>query len=72
MELCEKGVARNVGITNHQLSEGWDASEENNMYSTITELDELMIFFFGHTVGKTIGERWMYSLLHHLTSGNDR
>ena len=56
MELCEKGEARNVGITNHTLSEGWDTSEENNVYSAFTEFEEMMVFFFGQTVGKTIGD----------------
>ena len=55
MELCEKGNAANVGITNLHLSQGWDTSAESNMYSTFTEFDETMVFSFGHAVGKTLG-----------------
>ena len=55
MALCEKGDARNVGITNLHLTEGWDTSAENNMYSTMAEIEEMMIFSFGKAVGKNLG-----------------
>ena len=42
MDLCEKGDARNVGITNLHLREGWDSSAESNVYSAFTETGEMM------------------------------
>ena len=57
MALCEKGYAGKVGITNIQMTDTLNDEDEDSVYTAAKDgnMDETMLFYFGHAVGKDRG-----------------